>query len=172
MATLIDDKHEKYWLSLSFCEAIRTKYPKPQHELNRMLDQGLPADAIVVNKESFLSLAACWGNTDLAKELLKRGAPVNHVNIFGDTALTYAVKGGHKEIAEMLITADADAFLSIPYTEGKSLVEAAQELGWEDIGEKLAAARDAQLPALADKAVRLQTPVKTMHALKLKAKVP
>lgn len=172
MATIIDEKHEHYWLSLRFCEAIRTEYPKPISELKTMLDAGLPADSIVVNKESLLSLAAFWGNADLMKELLKRGAPVDHVNIFGQTALTYALKGDSKEIVGMLIDADADAFREMPYTGGKSPLDIARDKGWADIEQKLADARQAQLPAFGDSATTLQKPVKTMQSLRLKAKAP
>lgn len=167
MATIIDDKHEKYWLSLRFCEAIRTKYPRPMPELTAMLDEGLPVDSIVVNKESLLSLAAYWGNTALAQELIKRGAPVSTQNIHGDTPLNYAIKQGHREIAGMLIEANADAFRECAYTK-KDVINLVREHGWPDIEEKILALRDTQMPALMSAATELKTGIKPMQRLKLK----
>lgn len=172
MAIVIDDKHEKYWLSLRFCEAIRTQYPAPMHRLIAMLDEGLPADSIVVNKESLLSLAAFWGNTELAKELIRRGAPVSHVTASGETALTHAIQRGNKEIAEVLLDANADAFCRIPYGREKNPLDKVREYDWPDIEQKLAAALEAQMPALAESATTLEKPVKAMSSLKLKPKTP
>ena len=48
-----------------------------------------------------LMKAAVGGHLDVVRFLLDRGADVNARNESGDTALTWAVRGGHIEGGEM-----------------------------------------------------------------------
>ncbi|MEZ0262355.1 MAG: ankyrin repeat domain-containing protein [Alphaproteobacteria bacterium] len=175
MATVIDEKHEKYWLSLKFCETIRSASRPDMSKVIGMLNEGLPIDSIVVNRESFVTLAAFWGHQDLMRELLKRGAPVNHVNLHGDTAFTYAMEKGNRDIVEMLIDAEADICHQVRFAH-KAPLTLAQKHGWTDIEQKITTALEVryleELPALAQRAITVQTPIKAMPSLKLKPKSP
>jgi ankyrin repeat protein len=139
-------------------------------EVQRYLDAGVAMDAVVVNKETFLTLAAFWGHVEIAAELIKRGAPLDCQNIHGETALTYALDKGHKEIATMLLDAGANVLLRRSYSSAKSAMELAHAHGWTDVCEKIEALAQQQLPALAAAATVLENSTQAMPRLRLKGR--
>jgi len=59
-------------------------------------------------KYSKIPFAAGGGDIEIVKEFLAADADVNAKNKYGETALHYAARRGHKEIAELLIAKGAD----------------------------------------------------------------
>jgi len=55
-----------------------------------------------VTGNSALMFAAKWGQYDLAEYLLQNAADVTLTNTDGDTALSLAMKGGHRTIVNLL----------------------------------------------------------------------
>jgi len=62
----------------------------------------LPVDFQGVTGNSALMFAAQWGQLEAVDYLLKAAADVALTNASGDTALSLAMKGGHREVAELL----------------------------------------------------------------------
>lgn len=130
----------------------------------RYLDAGVPADSVVINKETFLTIAAFWGHTEVARELIARGTPIDWQNIHGDTALTYALAHGRRDITGMLLDAGASVVLcSGP--DPRSTLQLAAKQGWSDVEERIKALMDVQLTA---ETMTLKGDVKPLKALRLK----
>ncbi|XP_003382779.1 PREDICTED: ankyrin repeat domain-containing protein 40-like [Amphimedon queenslandica] len=63
----------------------------------------------MADKDEALREAVCIGNMESARKLIKMGASVNSQNIVnGWTALHWACKRGHKDLAEYLLSSGAD----------------------------------------------------------------
>jgi len=60
------------------------------------------------NGNTALMAAAAYGETDIVRTLIARGADLNAHGRIGNTALIYAVQEGNTEIAEMLVAAGAN----------------------------------------------------------------
>ncbi|KAM3142373.1 hypothetical protein pb186bvf_005530 [Paramecium bursaria] len=58
-----------------------------------------------VNKElmSSLMVASYYGKDEVLLILINAGADINHQDLFGNTALHYGVKNGHKQIVQILL---------------------------------------------------------------------
>ena len=57
-----------------------------------------------------LHAASEWGNLDVVRELLGRGAKVGVVNAGGATSLMVASQGGHRDIVHALLLQGALAY--------------------------------------------------------------
>ena len=76
--------------------------------LANCLNAGVPADTVSQDGRSFVSAAAYSGGLHAVRELIKRGADVNHALPNGVTPLMYASGEGHNEIVDALLAAKAD----------------------------------------------------------------
>ena len=78
-----------------------------QLDLAEMLvKRGVPVDArLGVPRTTALMMAAIRGNRELAQLLLRLGADPRLVDSKGQTALTFALKKGHADVAELLSAA-------------------------------------------------------------------
>lgn len=75
-----------------------------------------PSRANQVNKP--LAYAAAYGNLDIVKLLLQKGADINGQVAYGDVPIIKAMEHGHTDIVEYLITNGAD--VNIPNAFGVS----------------------------------------------------
>jgi ankyrin repeat protein len=153
----------------SLTQSLRRDEAPRLSEVQRYLDQGVAVDAIVINKESFLTLAAFWGHADIAAELIRRGAPLDHQNHMGETALIHALRRGHKEIAVMLLDAGASVLRRGDQEWSYSVRSAAERHDWPDVMAKIEEKMAVQLPALAAEATVLQSALKPLPTLRFKA---
>ena len=85
-----------------------------------------------------LIAAAHLGHDGIVRELIKAGAPLDHVNTLGWTALIEAVvlgDGGkrHQETVRALVAAGADR--SLAGGDGKTPLELARQRGYAEIAE-------------------------------------
>lgn len=62
----------------------------------------LPVNFQGITGNTALMFAAQWGQLEAVQYLLNAAADVTLVNASGDTALSLAMKGGHREIAVLL----------------------------------------------------------------------
>ncbi len=77
--------------------------------MKKILQQGFPIDLHNGSGQTALMKAACAGETDAVRLLIKEGADVNvKTGISHITALMYAAKEGHNDIVQILIEAGAD----------------------------------------------------------------
>jgi ankyrin repeat protein len=90
---------------MTFDEAHRCIKRGDLLSLNRALDDGL--DPNIANRFAWTLLMLVEGNTAIAKVLFARGAKVNAVNDFGDTALSSAAHAGHLKLARWLLSVGA-----------------------------------------------------------------
>jgi ankyrin repeat protein len=92
---------------MTFDEAHRCIKRWDMLSLNRALDDGLDANLANRFAWTLLMLVAIEGNTHIAKVLFARGAKINAVNDFGDTALSLALHAGHVKVARWLLSVGA-----------------------------------------------------------------
>ncbi len=158
-----DESSPLHWQTKELTECLR-KDSTDITKVLRLLDAGVPVGSIVINKESFLTLAAFWGHDEVAKELITRGAPLNHQNIHGETALTQALSRNRRAITDMLVDAGANVLVHLPYKSKSFALHAAEEKGWTDIAKKIEVLMKKQLPTLIADTTTLRrgiTPVRT-----------
>ncbi|PAA57479.1 hypothetical protein BOX15_Mlig003793g1, partial [Macrostomum lignano] len=79
-----------------------------------------------------LMLAAAAGDAAIARDLLRRGAPVNQRRRSGATALFYACQAGRADLAELLLSNGADPSLPVSGRLGGSPLMAAAQNGHAD----------------------------------------
>ena len=91
-------------------------------------------------------LAALEGNTTLAELLLERGAAVNSVNNFGETALSLAAHKGHLAFVRLLLKRGASPDVQ---PHGSSTLR-----GWLEVASGLPAEKIDSLMELIDAAKR------------------
>ncbi len=70
--------------------------------------------------------AARDGNLAAVQEYIKNGGDVNHKNPYGGTAIMFAARANHIEIAKVLINAKADLNIHGTYAGTTALIWAAQ----------------------------------------------
>ena len=88
--------------------------------------------------EGRLIEAARTGNIAAVEPALKRGADLDsRTNMYGDTALTLACKGGHKEVARLLLERGAD--VDKPAQSKRNALWMAVNYGHSDLAELLVA---------------------------------
>jgi len=56
-----------------------------------------------------LTLAAYYGRTRMAKELIRRGALINYADKYGSTPVYWAAKWGHTDLIRVFVEMKADA---------------------------------------------------------------
>jgi hypothetical protein len=76
------------------------------------------------DERTALMAASLWSDVAVVKDLLVRGADVNAVNCFGDTALLWAAEEGRVDIVTTLLAANADVTKN--NRGGETALEAAQ----------------------------------------------
>ncbi len=76
--------------------------------------------------------AARDGNITAVQNYLKNNGNVNHLNPYGGTAIMFAARAGHTDIAKLLIEAKADLNIHGSYAGTTALIWAAQH-GSSDI---------------------------------------
>src|SRR5205085_12437032 len=54
------------------------------------------------NGETLLMRAAGFGETEMVKDLIARGADVNRTDVFGNTAAVFAYENDHADVQELL----------------------------------------------------------------------
>ena len=88
--------------------------PAPERQAEQLdlaetiLDRGVPVDAgLAVPHTTALMMAAIRGNAGLVQLLLRRGADPRLVDNKGQTALAFALKKGHADVAQLLSAAAA-----------------------------------------------------------------
>lgn len=69
-------------------------------------------------------IAASRGDTGEARRLIEAGAEVNAADIFGNTALLYAARGGHADVVQLLLRNGAD--IRIKNKQGDGCLDAAK----------------------------------------------
>jgi len=74
-----------------------------------------------------LLIAAASGNHQEMERLINAGAPVNHQDVFGTTALLAAAQHDHLDCLQKLIAAKAN--VNMPNSKGKTALMAAAHLG-------------------------------------------
>jgi ankyrin repeat protein len=83
-----------------------------------------------------LIAAAHLGNADIVRELIRAGAPIDHVNNLGWTALIEAVilgDGGPRHVETVRVLVDAGADPGIPDRNGMTPLQHAETRGYEEI---------------------------------------
>ena len=87
-----------------------------------------------------LIAAAHLGHTEVVKILIEAGAPLDHVNNLGWTAVIESIvlgDGGQRHIASLRALVDAGADVNIPDRNGQTPLELAQSMGYEEMVEIL-----------------------------------
>eukprot|EP00397_Hematodinium_sp_SG-2012_P042831 GEMP01047461.1.p1 GENE.GEMP01047461.1~~GEMP01047461.1.p1 ORF type:complete len:263 (+),score=74.00 GEMP01047461.1:193-981(+) len=74
----------------------------------RLIDAGVPANAVMQFDQSALTRAALKGHRGVVDILLAARAHVNHADQFNESALTHASCQGHTDVVGMLLAARAD----------------------------------------------------------------
>jgi ankyrin repeat protein len=82
-----------------------------------------------------LATAAMQGNYELVQKLISRGAEVNRVDKYGQTALILAAWSGYEDIVSLLLDADADT--GIRDGSGKTALMWAKEEGHTEVSAVL-----------------------------------
>lgn len=79
-------------------------------KVRELLDAGVPVDAGNHYEVTALIYASVWGHIDVVRELLERGADINHVdNLYGSDAMGMASNRGQAEVVKILVEHGADA---------------------------------------------------------------
>lgn len=98
------------WFKVTFDECHRTIRKGDVGSLRNALDAGKISPNLS-NRLSWtlLMLAALQGNVTVGELLVERGAAVDAVNDFGETALTLAAHKGHEPFMRMLLSRGTSA---------------------------------------------------------------
>jgi ankyrin repeat protein len=91
------------------------------------------------NNITDLMLAASRGDTDGVRRLIKANEEINAQDIFGNTALLYAVRGGHADVVELLLRHGAD--IRIKNNLGYDCLDSAAGSGQEKVASILRGAK-------------------------------
>lgn len=93
-------------------------------DLKTLLSQSnTKADDLILKKRPAILHAADYGQTEVVKFLIEKGANVNIVDEYGICPLLAAIWEGHAETAEVLLKSGAKKDMKSP--EGKSISEEA-----------------------------------------------
>ena len=96
-------------------------------ELERLLLDGADPNSMDHNNTSLLMIFAKQGDTQAVDLLLKFGARADHKDLFGLTALDYAIEGKHIQVAKILVdngaTISNDNYMYAVKTNNKELVD-------------------------------------------------
>ncbi len=85
---------------------------------------------IAIANDDFIH-AARDGNLQAVQNYLNSGGDVNHKNQYGGTAIMFAARANHVEIAKILIEANADLNIHGAYAGTTALIWAAQHGSFE-----------------------------------------
>jgi len=72
------------------------------------MDAGADINALDEHGQTALMNVVYWGNLDIAKLLIGRGAQLDHTAKYGLTALFLAVIGNRPQFVQLLVNAGAD----------------------------------------------------------------
>jgi ankyrin repeat protein len=94
-----------------------------------------------------LIAAAHLGHVEVVKILIRAGAPLDHVNNLGWTAVIESIvlgDGGPRHIATLKALVDAGADVNIPDRNDRTPLELAQSMGYEEMAAILKGAAGSQ----------------------------
>jgi len=101
----------------------------------KRLDQGLPVMTRAYDGETFLQLAACRGQSEVARVLLDRGAELEAKDRHGRTPLFMAAQFGHAGVAAMLLERGAN--VNAKSAQGWTPLKAALAAGHTQVADLL-----------------------------------
>lgn len=67
-----------------------------------------------------LMKAASLGDLGAVQSLISAGAGLNEQDIFGHTALSYAVRARHADVVQLLLNSGADVYVKKSYWQDRS----------------------------------------------------
>ena len=101
-----------------------------------LIKQGAPVNGSVLGKMNLLMSSAMEGHVEIGQVILdKSSGDVSLQDEFGNSALHYAVQGGHLKMAKMLM--DYGANQSLKNEEGLTPLEVAEKEGFEKVRDLL-----------------------------------
>ena len=111
--------------------------------LQALLDSGSDVNARDRYHQTGLMLAAQGGHTEVVRVLIAAGAPLDHVNNLGWTALIESIvlgNGGQRHVAVLRALVDAGANLNLADRSGDTPLALAKKRGYAEMVKILEAA--------------------------------
>jgi len=94
-----DQNYEKQFITYPIL--YRVVFNDQTELVKVLLDHGADANSMLPNGGSMLHLCSARGNIEIAKMLIDKGADINAI-CSGDTALSFAERFNHKQLADLL----------------------------------------------------------------------
>jgi ankyrin repeat protein len=88
---------------MTFEEADKAIKKGELSRLRKELEGGMSPDLANSYSWTILMAAAMYGNTQIGRLLIQKGADLNRRNMLGDTALSLAVQTGHSSFVRLLL---------------------------------------------------------------------